>query len=212
MLKCFSLRGVTPDAGMIATSGVTPRWHHGLNLQDSSHYTLDLYYITHSMQQIPSWEASRFSADSFLRGQPVFSRFLLERPAGFQQIPSWEASRFSASQEFTTFYGIPNVHYLIHKCPPPVPILSQLDLVQTPPHPTSWRSILILSSHLRLGLFPSGFLTKTLYKPLLSPYALYAPPISFFSILSPEQHLVSNTDHQAPRYVVFSTPLSPRPS
>ena len=35
------------------------------------------------------------------------------------------------------------------------------------PHPTSWRSTLILSSHLRLGLpsglCRSGFLTKTLY-------------------------------------------------
>jgi hypothetical protein len=40
------------------------------------------------------------------------------------------------------------------------------------PHPTSWRSILILSSHLHLGhpnnLFSSGFPTKTLYAPLFS--------------------------------------------
>ena len=38
--------------------------------------------------------------------------------------------------------------------------------------PTSWTSILILSSHLRMGLpsglFPSGFLTRTLCTPLLS--------------------------------------------
>ena len=40
-----------------------------------------------------------------------------------------------------------------------------------PPHPISWRFILILSSHLKLGLanglFPSYFPTKTLYTPLL---------------------------------------------
>ena len=40
------------------------------------------------------------------------------------------------------------------------------------PHPTSWRAILILSTHLRLalpiGLFPSDFPTKTLYTPLSS--------------------------------------------
>ena len=38
------------------------------------------------------------------------------------------------------------------------------------PHPTTWRSVLILSTHLRLGLpsglFPSSFPTKTLYIPL----------------------------------------------
>ena len=55
------------------------------------------------------------------------------------------------------------------------------------PHPTSWRSILILSTHLRLGLpsglFPSGFPTKTLYTPSRHPYAPHAQPISFFSII-----------------------------
>ena len=47
------------------------------------------------------------------------------------------------------------------------------------PHPTSWRSILILSSHLRLGLpsglFPSGFPSQTLYTTLLSPIRATCP-------------------------------------
>ena len=53
-----------------------------------------------------------------------------------------------------------------------------------PPHPTSCRSILLLSSHLRLGLpsglFPSGFSTKILYTPLPPLNAPRTPPISFF--------------------------------
>ena len=56
------------------------------------------------------------------------------------------------------------------------------------PHPTSWRSILILSTHLRLGppsgLFPPDFPTKTLYTPSPHPYVPHAQPISFFYILS----------------------------
>ena len=49
----------------------------------------------------------------------------------------------------------------------------------TYPHPTSWRSVLILSTHLRLGfpsgLFPSGFPTKALYTPLSSTISATCP-------------------------------------
>jgi len=89
-----------------------------------------------------------------------------------QHSPSWEANQLSASHEIPHILWNPEVRYRKHKCLPPLSTLNQLDPDHTP-YPTSWRSILILSSHLRLvlpsGLFPTGFPIKTLYTPLLSP-------------------------------------------
>jgi hypothetical protein len=68
--------------------------------------------------------------------------------------PSWEAVNCAATQELPGILWNPKVHYRVHKSPPLVPILSQI-IQFIPSHPISLRSILVLSTHLRLGL-PSG--------------------------------------------------------
>jgi hypothetical protein len=74
---------------------------------------------------------------------------------------------------------------------------SQPDRSSPCPHHISRTWVLILSYHLRLGLTCGR----------LPPYVIHVPPISVFLIWSPDWHLVRRTEHKAPRYVVFSTPL-----
>ena len=125
-------------------------------------------------------------------------RVLLEKLIGLQLVKKFPA--FHGTRRFIT--ALTSVRQLSLSWASPIQSIY--------PHPTSWRSILILSTHLHLGrpsgLLPPGFSTKTLYTPSPHPYAPHAQPISFFSILSPAQYWLRSTNHLAPRYAISSIP------
>ena len=94
-----------------------------------------------------------------------WSRVLLEKLTDLQPVKKFPACY--GTRRFITAFT--NARHLS---------LSWASSIQSIP-PPSRRSILILSSHLCLGLvsglFPSGFPTKTLYTPLLSPIRATCP-------------------------------------
>ena len=94
-------------------------------------------------------------------------RVLLEKLTGLQLVTKFTA--FYGTRRFIT--ALTSVRHLSLSWASPIQ--------STYPHRSSWRSILFLSIHLRLGLpsglFPSGFPTKTLYAPLSSPIRATCP-------------------------------------
>ena len=109
----------------------------------------------------------------------------LKTNKSLEQSPTWEADSSSASQEIPRILRKQKLHYRTDTSPPLVLILNQISSVQAV-RPTAWRPVSGLSSHLRLGLptglFPSGFPTKTLYAPPLSPIHNMPRPTYFFFI------------------------------
>ena len=96
-----------------------------------------------------------------------WSRVLLEKLASLQPVKKFPA--LYGTRRFLT--ALTSARHLS---------LSWASPIQSSyPNPTFWRSILILSSHLRLGLpsglFPSGFPTSALYNPLPSPIRATCP-------------------------------------
>ena len=94
-------------------------------------------------------------------------KVLLEKLTGLQLVKKFPA--FHGTRRFIT--ALTSVRHLSLSWASPIQSIY--------PHPTSWRSILVLSTHLRLGL-PSGLLhpglpSKTLYTPLSSPICATCP-------------------------------------
>ena len=94
-------------------------------------------------------------------------RVLLEKLTGLQLVKKFPA--FHRIRRFITA--------LTSVCHLPLSWASPIQSIY--PHPTPWRSILISSTHLRLGLssglFPSDFPSKTLYTPFSSPTRATCP-------------------------------------
>jgi hypothetical protein len=127
-----------------------------------------------------------------------------------EQSPYWEANRFAGCQEIPHILWNPKVLYRTHKCPPPVPILSQLNPVHTP---TSYLSLYHRSGRTTVsdqvrGLFCECFITKICFHgeellaprptPKLEDHPLSAGSDSLFNIFTATLHIGGRSSNRNP--------------
>ena len=133
-------------------------------------------------------------------------RALLEKLTGLQLVKKFSA--FHGTRRFIS--ALTSVRHLSLSWASPIQSIY--------PHPTSWKSILILSTHLRQGLpsghLPSSFPTKTLYTPLSSPTRATCPAhliLDFITrtILGEEYKSFSSSLCNLLHSLVTSAPLGP---
>ena len=121
--------------------------------------------LTKARQQITLWAGHKQTFLTYLL--TPWCRVLLEKLTALQLVKKFPA--FHGTRRFIT--ALTSLRHLSLSWASPIQSIY--------PHPTSWRSILILSTHLFLGLssglLPSDFPTKTLNTPLSSPISATCP-------------------------------------
>ena len=134
-------------------------------VQHYSYFNLGTRWVWRSTPR-PLYQPGKDSVSTVILRPAPSSWVLLEKLTGYQLVKKFP---FYGTRRFITAFT--------SACH--LSLSSASSIQSVPQHPTSWRSFLISSSHLSQcvpsGLFPSGFPSKTLYTPLLSPIRATCP-------------------------------------